>query len=114
MELCRQKRTINLSSPIYSAAFIRFSTFLHVMSLKCLALCSLVVIIFIVNTMVSSTSIACKPGQKPFCIGNPGMPDNCTCVANGTPCPPPGTSCPNGKPPSCTDGQYACLCQCSA
>uniref|UniRef100_A0A131XMU5 Putative secreted peptide n=1 Tax=Hyalomma excavatum TaxID=257692 RepID=A0A131XMU5_9ACAR len=84
------------------------------MSGKFAALCFLLTIIFISDNMVSSTSIACKKGEKPFCTSTKNDPPQCKCVPKNSPCPPTGSKCPSGKPvTSCpTSTPHACYCDC--
>uniref|UniRef100_A0A131XN55 Putative secreted peptide n=1 Tax=Hyalomma excavatum TaxID=257692 RepID=A0A131XN55_9ACAR len=83
------------------------------MSAKCVALCFLLAIAFVGDTMVSSTSLACNRDEKPLCVYFPPGIDRCTCVARNSPCPPRFPVCNDGRPPNCyANVPHACFCTC--
>uniref|UniRef100_A0A131XNJ3 Putative secreted peptide n=1 Tax=Hyalomma excavatum TaxID=257692 RepID=A0A131XNJ3_9ACAR len=83
------------------------------MSLKCLALCLLLAIAFVDDTMVSSTMIACAPGHIPYCLQDRLRPDVCKCGFPHGQCPPQDSNCPPGRSPVVTKGgKTACYYEC--
>uniref|UniRef100_E2J6T6 Hypothetical secreted peptide n=1 Tax=Hyalomma rufipes TaxID=72862 RepID=E2J6T6_HYARU len=82
------------------------------MGVKFLALCALLAIVFISETMVSSTTTTCQAGEKTLCLEKYPVSD-CKCVNKRSRCDPEEYDCGDGnKPKSCTDTLHACFCYC--
>uniref|UniRef100_A0A131XKN7 Putative secreted peptide n=1 Tax=Hyalomma excavatum TaxID=257692 RepID=A0A131XKN7_9ACAR len=82
------------------------------MRTKCLSLCSLLVVAFVIHTVVSSTTLWCGSDEKLFCVSIGGGPANCSCVARDSTCPPKGFSCPQGFEQRCGQLRTHCYCSC--